>query len=751
MSGADTVLAPSGAGRQPEPEPTAGSALPSFGARPDVRRSDLKWLGFTALAVVVGGLLPVLTNHRFYFWNDSEAFFLPDWYVIGERLRDGQFPLLNNNAWLAGNYAGETQLGIFNPVLLLLAVMVSLIPDLVVAATIVKVATLVLMGTGVYLLAREYGAKPAGSAAVAVALPLSGYALWWDGTSWAISLVGFASLPHVWWTLRRFARGRVHPVFPLIAGIFTITCGSPYGAVGAVVVMAAVAVERALLPDWRSLLRVAVVSLAIGLAGGITFLPLLGIAPVGFRSSGISNDMGMIPEIGQLLNLSSPEYLAPLRGWGAAMTTPVTYLAWFIVPLLPWFRFSALKGIRERAGILVWTAVYLLFVLGPAHLWLFRWPTRFIEYIFLPVCLAVALLLSAGLHRDKLIQRGLTSLALIGLGSYLAWSADPDVKRRHVYAVVIVAALVALVVFLARRRERLVTPALVVGTLAVLAVQLHWYPGNHTLYPWYFPQNVSQLRSDYADQAGGTTFAVASGNVPGWPDYLQANVTAAAGLQSLNGYTGMGNRKFSDELCLTYAGQVCPAAYDQVFTTDPATGVTLAELFRLRTIVVQRNYLPAGDPLVAPPGWEIIETTTHAITMRTTAPVTYPDGRLSWAAPSLKIVEDRSDGDRTERIRYSGGGTVVLAALAWPGWTAQVDGVDVPVTAGRAGLIELTLPDRGHETTVELRFVPDGLRSGIVLYVLALLIGGGYCAYHVVEQRRRRRESAPVGDPATAS
>lgn len=752
MSGADTVLAPSGARHRadgdPEPPP-ATSWVERARARTGRRSTDLKWLSFTALAVLIGGLIPVLNNHRFYFWNDTESFFMPNWYVIGETLRDGHFPLLNSDAWLAGNYAGETQMGIFNPVLLLLAVIVSLIPDLVVGAILVKVSTLLLLATGVYLLAREYGAKPGGAAAVAVALPLSGYALWWDGTSWAISLIGFASLPHLWWTLRRFGRGQLHPAFPLIAGIFTMTCGSPYGAVGAVVVLAAVALERALLLDWRSLVRVAVVGLSFGLAGAITFLPLLGIAPVGFRNSGINNEQGMIPELGQLLNMSTPGYIAQLRGWGREMTTPVTYLSWFFLPLLPWFRFSALKGVRERSGILLWTVVYLLFVLGPAQLWLFRWPARFIEYIFLPVCLAVAVLLSAGLRRDKLIQRSLASVGLIWLGAYLAWSSDPTVVRRHVLLVLVVSALVGLVILVARWREKLITPVLVVGTLGVLAAQIHTFPGNFTLDPWGMPHNISQMRADYADQSEDTTFAVTIGGYAGWPDYLITNMTSAAGLASLNGYTGMGNKKFSDELCLIYGGQVCPQAYDAMFKTDPLTGRPLAELFRLRTIVVQHGYLPTGDPTVAPPGWQIVKTTEFATTLRATTGSPYPDGRVSWAAPSVKIIEDRADGDRTERIRYTGGGKIMLAALAWPGWTAQVDGVDVPVTGGRAGLIELTLPDRGRESTIELHFVPDGLRPGIALYVVALLLGGGYCAFYEVERRRRRR--APVGIPAAAS
>jgi hypothetical protein len=711
------------------------------------RRADLRWLGVTALAVTIGALLPVLFNHRFYYWNDSESWFLPNWYVIGERLRDGQFPLLNNEGWLGGNYLAEMQMGMVNPVLLGVAVVVSLIPDLAVAAVVVKVGALVLLGAGVYLLAREYGARPGAAAAVAVVLPLSGYTLWWDGTSWAISLFGFAGLPHVWWTLRRFARGHLHPVFPLVAGILTITCGSPYGATGTVVVLVGVAVERAAQADWRSVLRVAVVGLSVGLSAALAFLPLLGMRPVGTRVSEVNNFMGLMPDLSSLVNLSSPAYIAPLRGWPTAMTTPVTYLAWFVLPLLPWLRWSVLREVRSRAAIVVWSVVYLLFALGPSQVWLFRWPARFIEYVYLPVCLVFALLLSAGLRRDRPVARALASIGLIWFGDYLAWVGNPVLGRRQVVAAVLVTGLVGLVVLAARWRERLVIPLLLVGTLGFLGAQARWYPGQFTLHPVGFPHNVAQMRAEYADLAEGNTLAVALLNAEDWPDYLMSSPAQAAGIASLNAYTGMGFKAYSDELCMGYLGQVCPQVYDKLFTPDPVTGASLAQLLGLRNVVIEHGYLRYGDPndpKVAPAGWEIAKRTPYSVTLRSTTPSPYPAGRVSWAAAGVRIADDTALGETTERIRYTGGGPVVLAALAWPGWTATVDGVDVPVTAGRAGLIQLTLPDRGHESTVELRFVPAGLRPGIVLYGLALLIGGGYCVFHTVQRRRRLR---PEPDP----
>ena len=448
------------------PQPAPDSPRPTLRRR---RRDDLRWLGAVAVVVALAAQLPVLRTRIFYFWDDSASYFLPTWHLIGERLRDGTFSLLDSDMWVGGNWVAEGQLGIFNPLVLANSLLVSFLPDLAVAALVVKTEHLVILAAGVYLLAREYGARPAAAAAVAVALPFSGYTLYWDAQNWPASLLGFIFLPHLWWTCRRFARGRLHPVFPLIVGYLAITSGSPYGALGVILVLATVAVERLALRDWRSVLRLAIVGGSIGLVGAIVFLPLLGIQPIGYRTrTGVENTGFLRPELGQLLNLSSPSYVAPVRSWGPP-STPITYLAWFVLPLLPWFAWSSLRRARPLTGLFFFGGVYLLLALGPSNAWLFRWPARLIEYVFLPVCVIVALLLSPGLRTDHIRARAFGSAALIALGTYLAWANAPLHPRRHIAAGVAVAVLVALVLLAARRRPPLVVPVLMAGTVAVLA------------------------------------------------------------------------------------------------------------------------------------------------------------------------------------------------------------------------------------------------------------------------------------------
>jgi hypothetical protein len=99
---------------------------------------DLRWLGAVVSIIALGAILPVLRTHLFYYWDDSAAYFLPNWRIVGEHLRQGSLPILSIDGWMGGDWAGEAQLGIWNPLVMANALLVSFIPDLAVSAILVK-------------------------------------------------------------------------------------------------------------------------------------------------------------------------------------------------------------------------------------------------------------------------------------------------------------------------------------------------------------------------------------------------------------------------------------------------------------------------------------------------------------------------------------------------------------------------------------------------------------------------------------
>ena len=63
--------------------------------------------------------------------------------------------------------------------------------------------------TGVFALARSYGAAPPLAYVAAVAAPLGGMSQFLDLPSWLAALTIWALLPWVWWALRRTMRNSV--------------------------------------------------------------------------------------------------------------------------------------------------------------------------------------------------------------------------------------------------------------------------------------------------------------------------------------------------------------------------------------------------------------------------------------------------------------------------------------------------------------------------------------------------------------
>ncbi|MET0134510.1 MAG: GtrA family protein, partial [Kibdelosporangium sp.] len=426
-----------------------------------------RWVPPLALCFVVAALaqVPPSRNGLFYLVDDSAAQFVPMWRRIGEQLLSGHFPLLDLDSWAGGNLAGEALFGLWNPVNLLDYVLVTRFEDLAVAATVVKTQYLVILALGVYLLCREYGAAKWAAFSLAVALPFSGFILYFQAGTWAAGLMTFAWVPYAWWSARKAARRAGHPIWAFVFGALCVTAGNPYG------VVAILLVYIGLYGELRQR-RTVLIALSVLAVAPLVFLPLMGAAAVGVRNGlQFYNTGDLSPGIEDLLALSVPSHLPEIKGFEPGSTrllVPATYFAWFAAPVLAWVDWRALKR-RDLAGVLVFTGTYFLLCLAPSNIWMFRWPLRNIEGLFLGVSVLLAVLLSAGFRTDHLRRRMLITGGALLAGAYLAVASWPKLSPRHLIALVLVAGLTAL---LLKVRQKAVV--LVGGTAVVLVLQTTW-------------------------------------------------------------------------------------------------------------------------------------------------------------------------------------------------------------------------------------------------------------------------------------
>lgn len=712
-----------------------------------------------AAVVAVLTVVPLLSNRWFYYWDDSAAAFAPTWHTIGERILSGSWPTLLPEMWAGGNVTAEALYGTYNPVLLAESVLVALVPNLAIGMTLVKMQFLALLAVGVYVLARQYGANRAMAFVAGLAMPFAGYTLYFDASTWASGLIAFAWIPHVWWSARASAAGRTNPLVPIVFGVLAMTSGNPYGAVGVGVVFVAVIAECVAARRYPAVRSLLVSGVAIALLSLIVYLPLVFTTDVSVRTqTGVSNDGTLRPGLGNLINLSALSNLpfGPLFG-SAVATVPLTYLVWFLVPLAPWIRWGSLCRLgRSAVSPAVFGGIYLVLLLGPSNLWLFRWPARLLEYGQLPVLVVTAVALSAGPARDRRrLRLGLTA-GLVLLQFYLSWAEVPEDVGIHLAALALTVVLTGAALLVAFRRPRLFAGTLAAGIVVALAAQTGlWFTGNDNVTPWRFPRQVAFLEEHFDGRYPGTTFVVAHPEnidpddpTGQWGDILFGSLYQPAGVRAVNNYAGISFGTFVAALCLNYYGGVeCPDGVDLLRAEAPGTGVSWLDAMRIDTVVVQNSGPYGGtralDALPADT-WDV--RVEHGVTVGTrTAPQPWPAGRLSATTPGLEITGDVASTDTRETVAYTGAGTATFALLAWPGWAASVDGRAVDVTESPGGLLQVELPDSGDSSaTLTLEFTPPGTTLGWTLAGVGMLVALGQGAAVVV---RRRRERHVVGEP----
>lgn len=728
------------------------AAVAGLSAAP--RRRLPEWVVAVAvgLLVVVAGTIPFLLQHGMYYAGDNAESFVPMWHHLGLQLRAGHWPTMDPSGWYGGNYAAEAGYALWNPVQLLDYVVVSYYSDLASAAAFVQIQFLALLGIATYLLCREYGAARPASVVVAAGLPVAGYTLYYDAAGWPSGLMAFTWAAWFWWAARRQSRGRSWPLLPFLIGALGVTTGSPYALLGIVIVLAGIGIELLVRRDFRRFAGLVLTGLCVGATAVLVFLPLMGTLSVTNRLTlaMLSNDGFLVPHLSDVAASSSPTYLPPILNWGGALfeRLPSTYFLWFAIPLLPWLRWSRLRRTGGRlTSLWVLTAVFGALTFGPSNVWLFRWPIRLIEYFYLCLAILLAIALSSGLARDHVRRRSLITAALVVGGGYLSWAVRPDIYRMHVVAGVGVLVLVLAATWMFRRWGMLAAGAvLVVGTLLVVTYQTSHLPlpsgGNGDVPGTPFDvAQVEQASSAYegtvlqlADQA-----TLGKGTSRQTSELLFGNESLMSGHESVVRYSGIGFQKFSNALCMDYKGQVCPGAYDAVWHPIAGTGVPLIDLMKIRTLVIDNPLLPGPAQNPPPAGWRVAAQDSLRTVWVRTAASPYP-GRLSWASPGVDIHSDQGTGSsESVSLNSTDAGTLVFARLAWPGYTATLDGKPVLVQNGPAGLVMVGVPAGSHR--LELRFESPGVALGFRVLAVALLISLAQTVAMVIGRRRKRRSS----------
>lgn len=723
------------------------------------------WGLVTVAATVAGALIPLIRTPRFYFYDDTQAGAYGIWIEIGESLRRGEWWLFNDEAWAAGNYAAEGQWGLWNPMVMLIGLLATVVADGVVFATLLKIALMAVLALGTFLLARSYGAAAPWAAVAGTAVSLTGFTTYFDGSSWVTGLMVFALLPWCWWGLRRIIVRRGNPAPALIASYLLITVGYVHGTIMLVVVFLALLIELVARRQAVRIIPLCITGVILGLVALTVYLPGVLTAEVTARASEIGNSGFLGADLTGLASSWAASALPQVSGWwGSYSPVPVLYIAWFL-PLLGLISTQRIRGLwPQLAGLVTFGTISLMLTLAPSDLGPLRFPIRLVPYFSLALLVLFAVLIS----RARVLQLTKGRAAAVGViyaaGMYLAWSQNPNIGRIHfVLGAVAALGIIAVLVVLYAPHKLVKTwgvRAAAAGMIAVCLVtavgQKHYFPAT-PLPDFQYPESPEEFQEPLAE-AEGMAFVVGQPDRLGpeiWNETLASNAWYLNDTPTHNLYSPIMFRAYSEDLCMSSHGWTCQNAADSLFTPDEETGELLVDLLSIDTVqIVRAEEDTDGSQLAAreaPEGWSEVERTDDAVTWVRDEPLEN-NGEASWSSPGTEVTTV-SDTSQELVLRVdevpAGGGEVVLSRLAWPGYEVEGGSLADPL---RGYLLTVDIPADAEGQEVRVTFEPPAWPVLVTLIYTAIGLGLLWSLAHLAAGLRRsgkakgRRSVKPESD-----
>lgn len=715
------------------------------------------WALATPVATILAALVPVIFNHRFYFYDDTQIGAYPIWREIGEMLRSGQWPLFSAEGWQAGNYAAEGQWGIFSPVTLGIGLASTYFSNALIFSTLVKVALLATASVGIYLVSRNLGALRPWAFVAGVASTLAGFTVYLDSPSWVTGLMVWAFLPFVWWSLRRMCYQQKSPLPVLISGYLLVTAGYVHGTIMMVLLFVAVIVEVLVRRDWKALLKTVSSGALLGLVAIAVYLPGVLTLRSTARTQVVANTNFLTVDLTGLAGSALPSNLPQVASWwwGPFAPAPLTYIAWFL-PLFALVNFRQLRRFSPGiASVPVFLLLALMLTLAPSDLGPLRTPVRLMPYVCLAAIVLLCVALSLSRVRSVSRTRWLSTAAVFIASVYLGWTGKPElwtISARMVLIMALGFALTAAALSRIRTRSKAnaVVAAVLVATSVALAFPQHYYFPNPPVQDFKLPSDTSKYSTQLSGSKGQAV-------VVGTPSALDASIWSESLVGNMwylnpgsvhNLYSPIQNAAYSKDLCIGSRGETCKELSTKLFEIDPTSGKPLADLLRVDTVQIVRD---AGDAsgaelakAVPPSGWSLASRTPNTVMWTRDVPLGSV-GAPVYATEGTGIEPvSNSSTQVTFKVNEvpASGGNVTLGRIAWPGYTAEGATIGDPL---RGYLLTVDVAPDMAGKTVTVTFQPPGWTVEIASLAVALLLGAAWSLIHALRGRRR---PGPSDDPS---
>jgi hypothetical protein len=620
------------------------------GLRPALRETVYTASAAGLVALFCASFL--LLDRNFFWHDDYQTAFLPNFCDMARSLKAGELPLRSPFSWQGGAVAGEYQYGAFSGwMMACVAGTFALGLSLPLTAAVLSILHLAVLAGGAFRLARRRGLDVSEGLLVAVVAALNGWVFVWGAMNWFGHLAAVAWLPWAWWALERGtdAKGGTRRVLPAAVFLYLIlAAGWPFAVLMAALLTGWIALRAGL--RWSRLWPLgAAWAVGLGLSAP-AWLMLLEFTAQSLRGQTPPwqvNRAGVLP-VGGLLGLVFPGVVADWPHGGSSYLHRSAELAggWVPLVLLAVTLARAGRPFLRRAG---WELALAGLVLALALLpsaGMFRWSFRWLPFFYLVLAVTAGEALAFGRARGASPRLGAWAAAavLLAWGSMFAgeWGSEAFTVRCALVMLVCAAAWV----WVEHRqppgaRLRRAMPCLV--TLATLWVT-YARPAHYLTVPTW-PTRDDSFAAGHLDPDARYLSAYRLSDVMGrrigtGTDLCPGNFGHYGGRHLINGYSAIQPAGLTQLFGFGFHGSLEEEDIDRLLTREAGRG-GLLELMGVDGLIVPRrdeSFLPG----LRDAGWVLSAATEEAFVLHRRGP----------ASPRARVIEQAEwSGDRHDALR----------------------------------------------------------------------------------------------------
>ncbi len=668
---------------------------------------SLLTLAFTSAIVFICQM----SFQEFFFIDDAKNCSLGQFREIGRQILDLQLPIITTKMMHGGNLLVYLTAQIFSPITLIMALVTNFIEAPYISALIfafINISTSFFFGG---LIAKLFTKQLHIQLLISFLIATNSFIVFTSLSSWwaiaqAYTLFVVAVFFLIHFILEKGTRNFILLYFSILFVIST------YNILGLLLLFFVLLLAAGFEFQKTHNISAFYPMLCLGIISALTALPIASefavVSDLFVRTGQLYNDNFQTPAFLQILLFFSPLYGDYIL-WYGGYKNIIANFGYSGAPLLYLLVFR--RQITKN-NTLLWifiaaTAFTIFCTQLPSHIYALASHTRMLPYVvFLEIIVAIAFFKNSEHVFTK--KRAVTYTTLVFIAVAFSTFRNPHDKALLALnaCFLIIMLAMPLIIYFIKKTHILLAGAFVCFVLSIINVG-SFTERNLLPNPYFNPNKPA-----YEDATFLSILA---------PDIISFIGTHFLfhDIKSLNGYSSLENKILVNNIKTDHMHPL-PATMPRIMRRDAKFQEYIINLYNVGYLAVKRR---AADPhlkALDDAGFTRLQETPHSYLFQKKAlNTTY----ISYVTPEIQYSVAPAENQKIDAIHISAnptGGSIIIAKLWWPGYTATLNGKTLPLTEYE-GLIHIEVPP--HVTgTVICEYWPSSWRVALPISALGVLL-----------------------------